>query len=123
MLLKPHPSAGPEHDCLKDRVQTFNRSPTLDALASRRLMRSPAYHVPHVIVCQDRDYFGRDPGYAHSAHADDVVWVSEKRLFVRHESAHGPAMANHARFHSVEIIFYSAALFLVAAGTAWLFLR
>jgi hypothetical protein len=44
-------------------------------------------------------------------------------LFIRHESAHGPAMANHIRLHSVEIIFYSAASFLVVAGMVLLFLR
>jgi hypothetical protein len=52
------------------------------------------------------------------------VRISEKRLSIRRQGAHDPAMANHAPLHSVEVIFYSAASFLlVAAGMAWLFLR
>jgi hypothetical protein len=55
---------------------------------------------------------------------DDVSsGSSEERLFIRHESAHGLAMANHIRLHSVEIIFYSAASFLVVTGMVLLFLR
>jgi hypothetical protein len=49
--------------------------------------------------------------------------LPRNRLFIRHESAHGPAMANHIRLHSVEIVFYSAASFLVVAGMVLLFLR
>jgi hypothetical protein len=58
-----------------------------------------------------------------TAHRRHFSSVSEKRLFIRGESAHGFDMTIRARLHSVEIIFYSAASFLVMAGMTWLFLR
>ena len=45
-------------------------------------------------------------------------------LLIHNESAHESLMPNHqAPLHSIEIIFYSAASFLLLAGMTWFFLK
>ena len=45
----------------------------------------------------------------------------EKRLSIRRESVHAPAVSKQAPLHSIEIIFYSAALLLAGVGLTWFF--
>jgi len=50
-----------------------------------------------------------------------MLRAPEKRLSIRLESAHAPAMSKHAPLHSFEIIFYSAALLFAGVGLTWFF--